>query len=324
MIRLVFFGSDEIALPCLESIAAEHGGDVALAAIYSQPDRPSGRGQKLQPNAIAAWGHARGLPVFQPERLDGSEPDALRTLGCDLAIVMAYGHILKRRLLETPVLGFFNLHASLLPLLRGASPIESAIAAGVGTSGVSLQRMVSRLDAGPVVDAEPVPLAGDETRLSLRAKIAEASVPLMRRTLPRLLAGDSAGVPQDDSAATFTRKITREDAAVDFRATAAEIAARVRALSPWPGVTVPWHDGLVLKIGEAVSEPALGTDGAPPGKILAADGHGVCIATGGGVLRVLQMQRPTGKMLPCGAFLAGFPMPAGTVLESRVMPAMVR
>lgn len=324
MKRLVFFGSDEIALPCLERILAAHSALFSLAAVFSQPDRPSGRGQKLAPNAIVAWARRRELPVFQPEQLDESTPATLRELGCDAVLVMAYGRLFKRPLLDAPPLGFFNLHASLLPLLRGASPIEGAIVGRLPATGVSLQRVVPRLDAGPVVDSEPVPLSPEETRASLREKIAAACPPLIDRALPRIAAADAPGAPQDETAATFTRKITREDSAADFRAPAREIAARVRALSPWPGVTFPWF-GLLLKIGAATAEPfPQDTPAVPAGTLLSADATGLRVATGDGVLRVLELQRPTGKMLPAAAFLAGFPMQTGAVIESRPMPPLTR
>jgi methionyl-tRNA formyltransferase len=326
MTRLVFFGSDEIALPALECLSTSHPGDTHIVAVVSQPDRPVGRGQKLQPNAIVQWAHDHKLPVFQPEKPGPETTETLRKLHCDVALVMAYGHILKRDLLDTPPLGFFNLHASLLPRLRGATPIEGALIANLATTGVSLQRVVPRLDAGPVVDAEPIPLAPDETRLSLREKVAAASVPLLARALPRIVAGDAAGTPQDEHRATFTRKITRIDSGVDFRAPAQEIAARVRALNPWPGVTVPFRD-FVLKIGAAEAIPAPTVPGVPvpvePGLILSATPAGVDILTGEGVLRVLQLQRPGGKMLPVAAFLAGFALLPGTVLRSSPMPVLV-
>jgi methionyl-tRNA formyltransferase len=325
MLRLVFFGSDEIALPVLEFIAAARPAETEVVAVVSQPDRPSGRGQKLQPNAIVLWARERGIPVFQPEKPGPETTETLRNLACDTALVMAYGHILKRDLLAVPPLGFFNIHASLLPRLRGATPIEGAIAAGLGETGVSLQRVVPRLDAGPVVDSEIIPLAPDETRYSLREKVAAAGVPLIARALPRIAAGDAAGTPQDEAQVTFTRKITREDSGVDFSAPAQQIAARVRALHPWPGVTVLSGD-LMLKIGAAECVPA--PEGLPvatvPGTILSATPAGVDIFTGEGVLRVLQLQRPGGKMLPIAAFLAGFPLHSGTVLESRLMPLLVR
>jgi len=315
--KIAFFASDEIALPALGQVAA---AGASVAAVVTQPDRPRGRGQTAAPNAIAAWAHSNGVPVLQPDAPDAPAAERLRALGCELALVMAYGHILRTDFMACAPLGFFNLHASLLPKLRGATPIEGAIVSGLAASGVSLQRVAARLDAGDVIDAERIPLNAGETRGSLREKCAAAAALLVRRALPRLLAGDAAGVPQNEAEATFTRKITRADAAVDFRAGAAEIAARVRALSPWPGVTFPWN-GLELKIGAAEAEP--GGAGEAPGRIIEADASGVRIATGDGVLRVTQLQRPTAKMLPAGAFLTGFPLPAGTVIGSRPMAPLV-
>ena len=278
MTRLVFFGSDEIALPALEHIHAQHNRTLTLTAIFSQPDRPAGRGQKTQTNAVVAWAKHHTIPVLQPAQLDATTPSTLRDCGCDCALVMAYGHILKRDLLATPPLGFFNLHASLLPQLRGATPIEGAIASGLAQTGVTLQRIIPRLDAGPIVDAQTIPMAPDENRGTLREKIAAACIPLLDRTLPRITTGDATGTPQDESAATFTRKITREDATVDFYASAHEIAARVRALSPWPGVVIPWGETL-LKIGSASSLPQP-TPTPTPGTLLSTGKDGVHIAKG--------------------------------------------
>ena len=324
MQRLVFFGSDEIALPALERIVSAFGGVIEVTAVFSQPDRPSGRGQNLHSNAVVTWARARGMAVFQPEKLDATTPALLRDeLHCDLGLVMAYGHILKSELLAVPPLGFYNFHASLLPKFRGASPIEGAIACGETQSGVCLQRIVPRLDAGPLAGVESVPLSPDETRACLRARLARACVPLIDRVLPLILSGSVHCVPQDETAVTCTRKITREDSAVDFHATAWEIAARVRALVPWPGVSFPFA-GMALKIGAAQVESVKDTRAYLPGSILSADEAGLCIATGGGLLRVLLLQRPAGKMLPAGAFLRGFPMSVGSVLESLPMRPLVR
>lgn len=347
-LRLVFFGSDEIALPALEYIRTAQPGGAEVVGVVSQPDRPSGRGQKLQPNATVRWARTHSIPVSQPEKPGPETTETLRALACDVVLVMAYGHILKRDLLALPPFGFFNIHASLLPRLRGATPIEGAIAGDLAETGVSLQRVVPRLDAGPVVDSEIIQLAPEETRLTLREKVAAASVPLVARALPRIAAGGAAGIPQDEVQATFTRKITREDSGVDFRASAKEIAARVRALTPWPGVTLPLGD-VVLKIGSAIALSEANSPDAPnnfvpsgslcvsggdprsrlsplpfPGTLLSVSPVGVDILTGDGVLRLLQLQRPGGKMLPVAAFLLGYPLAAGTVFENRPMPALVR
>ncbi|MDR2429744.1 MAG: methionyl-tRNA formyltransferase [Puniceicoccales bacterium] len=321
MTRIVFFGSDEIALPALEHIRAQPA--LSLTAVFSQPDRPAGRGQKTHANAIVSWAENHAIPAHQPARLDAATPAALHACGCDLALVMAYGHILKRDLLSAPPLGFFNLHASLLPGLRGATPIEGAIAEEFAQTGVTLQRIVPRLDAGPVVDAQTIPMTPDETRGTLREKITTACVPLLQRALPRIINGTATEIPQDESAATFTRKITREDSAVDFHASAREIAARVRALNPWPGVVILWEE-TPLKIGAATPLPFPSNTPPPaPGTLLSAGKDGIHIATGNGILRIRELQRPAGKMLPAHAFIAGFPMQPGTALASKPMPPLV-
>ncbi|MDR1818512.1 MAG: methionyl-tRNA formyltransferase [Puniceicoccales bacterium] len=326
MPRIAFFGSDEIALPMLERITGAGVAEIVL--VCSQPDRPAGRGRRVEPNAVVAWARARQIPVIQPEKPDAETAAALRGHRCDAALVMAYGHILRADLLAVPPRGFLNVHGSLLPVLRGASPIEGAIVSGMSETGASLQRVVRRLDAGDVLGAERVGVAPDETRLTLREKIAAAAEKLAVGALPAALAGTAAGVPQDEALATFTRKIARADAALDFRASARELAARARALAPWPGVTFPLG-ALEIKIGGAVAEPAgnagsAGASDAPAGTVLSADADGVRISTGDGVLRVTHLQRPTAKMLPAGAFLAGFPLAVGTLLESRGMTPLVR
>ncbi|MDR0535310.1 MAG: hypothetical protein LBG65_03005 [Puniceicoccales bacterium] len=352
MLRFAFFGSDEIALPALDAILAESergGFRCEIPLVVSQPDRPSGRGREVRANAVVRWARERGILFLQPERPGPEVTFSLREHGCDAALVMAYGCILKPDLLNGPPLGVFNLHASLLPQFRGASPIEAAITAGLSQTGVCLQRVVAKLDAGPVVDAERVELLPDETRASLREKIAAACIPLLRRTLPGIASRAVAGGPQDEAQATYARKITREDSGIDFTAPAREIAARVRALQPWPGVVLPWDEGTVLKIGSAVAESpdmwrvpgatdamhgvranACEDSAAAPGTVLpdvpmasgGAFSDGLRIATGRGVLRVLQLQRPGGKMLPAAQFLLGFPIRAGHRFPSRAMPAL--
>jgi methionyl-tRNA formyltransferase len=321
--RLVFFGSDEIALPALEAIRTGLAGSMEIVAVFSQPDRPTGRGQKVQPNAISAWAQERGILLFRPEKLDEHTPAILQGLCCDIALVMAYGHILKRALLDTPPLGFYNLHGSLLPKFRGATPVEGAIVAGESVTGVSLQRVVAKLDAGDVVDAESFTLTREDTTASVRDRLAQLSVPLALRALPAIISGRATFTSQDEALVSHTRKIHREDAVFDFSATAFELETRTRALNPWPGVTVPFGE-IVLKVGRAESAPeTIRPADAAPGTVLGADKRGLLVATGEGVLRLTELQRPGGKMLPAPAFLAGCPIPVGTVFESRPMAPLV-
>jgi methionyl-tRNA formyltransferase len=319
-LRTVFLGSDAIALPLLEWLAGEGSAVAKLIAVYTQPDRPVGRGQKVQANAIKQWAHARGLPVFQPEKLTSEVLAEYRALAPELAIVMAYGHILRPDFIDAPRLGTLNLHASLLPHYRGASPIQTAVAEGEAETGVTLMRIVPALDAGPAADAERVPIAPRDTALEIEAKLAAACAPLLARTLPTLAAGTLAFVEQDHAAATYCRKLEKTDGVLDFSAPARQLAARINGLFPWPAAAVNLG-GQPLKFGLAEAEEI--HPGAPPGTVIGADAEALRVATGRGVLRVLRLQRPGGKMLPAPEFLRGHPLAAGTILPSAPLPPLV-
>jgi len=299
-----------------------------VAAVFTQPDRAVGRGQKITPNAIKAWALARGLPVHQPEKLHDEARAQLAAHGADVALVMAYGHILRDDFIATPRLGTLNLHTSLLPKYRGASPIQTAIACGERETGVTLMRIVKKLDAGPVGDVERVPIERLDTALDVEAKLAAACVPLLARALPRLGAGSLGFVAQDDHAATYCRKLTKEDGVLDFAAPAAGLAARINGLYPWPACSVELL-GQPIKFGCADASPApedthpMVRSSADAGVVLGADAEGLLVAAGGGVLRVRRMQRPGGRMLATPEFLRGCPVAAGTKLPSQPMPALV-
>jgi len=320
--RLVFMGSDPIALPLLESLAADASGPFELAAVCAQPDRPRGRGQRLAPNEIKSWAAGRGLPVLQPARLKRAARLELAALGPDLILVMAYGHLLSQRLIDTPPLGVWNLHASLLPRYRGASPIQGAVACGESETGVSLMRMVRQMDAGPVVDVERVPVARRDTALDVEAKLAAACVPLWARRAAALREGRAESAPQDEARASYTRKLSAADAWLDFAAPARDLARRVNALWPWPGCRVELG-GQTVKVGLADWSDA--PAGAPPGEILAADDKEgrLSVACGEGSAAFLRLQRPGGKMLDAAAFLRGFPARPGERIPSRPMAPLV-
>lgn len=321
MLKIVFMGSDAIALPMLQWLVGE-GSCASVVAVFTQPDRPVGRGQKVQPNAIKLWAQERGLPVHQPEKLREPELATLTGYGADLALVMAYGHILRDAFIAAPRLGTLNLHTSLLPKYRGASPIQTAVACGERETGVTLMRIVAELDAGPVADTEHVTIAPRDTALDVEAKLAAACVPLVARALPRLADGAQEFRAQDHAAATFCRKLEKTDGALDFTRPAAEVAARINGLFPWPATSVEFA-GQPIKFGAAEVCYVLSNNSAEPGTVLGADADGLLIATGPGVLRALRLQRPGGKMLAATEFLRGFPMPAGTRLPSQPMPPLV-
>lgn len=320
-LKLVFLGSDPIALPLLDWLAGEGRAVATIVAVFTQPDRPVGRGQKITANAIKTWAQARGLPLFQPEKLTDEVRAELAALGSDVALVMAYGHLLRDAFIATPRLGTLNLHTSLLPKYRGASPIQTAIACGERETGVSLMRIVRKLDAGPVADVERVAIAPLDTALDVEARLAAASVPLVARALPRLRDGSLVFAAQDEAAVSHCRKLAKEDGVLDFNAPAATLAARINGLFPWPACSAEM-DGQPVKCGLADVAPAMAGCGAS-GTVLGADAAGLLLATGDGVLRVRRLQRAGGRMLPAADFLRGCPLAAGTALRSHPMPALV-
>jgi methionyl-tRNA formyltransferase len=320
-LRLVFLGSDPIALPLLDWLAAEGRGAAEVVAVFTQPDRPTGRGQKLGTNAIKRWAAARNIPVRQPEKLTLVDREELARLGADLSLVVAYGQILGGRFIETPRLGTLNVHASVLPLYRGASPIQTAIACGEKTTGVSLMRIVRELDAGPVADCERIAVGELDTAAELEAKMAAACVPLLARTLPLLGDGRLVFREQDRARATYCRRLSKEDGAVDFGASAPALAARINGLFPWPCCSVDFN-GVLVRIGLADATSGGDPGRAASGTVLGSDENGLRVSTSAGVLRLRRLQRPGGRMLPAAEFLRGFPVAPGVRLPSQAMPPL--
>lgn len=319
-LRIVFLGSDAIALPMLESLQSDPQAIARVVGVFTQPDRPAGRGQHALPGPIKLWAQRAGLPVHQPERFEESARQALASLDPDLALVMAYGHILRDDVIATPRLGTLNLHTSVLPHYRGASPIQTAVASGETETGVTLMRIVRALDAGPLAEVEPVPIGPLETALEVEGRLAAASARVVARALPRLKAGALRFVDQDGAKATYCRRLVKEDGALDFGRPARELAARIRGLNPWPGCAFPWGEG-VIKVGLADVLP--GAAAGAPGTIVAAGAAGVEVATADGVVRFLRLQRAGGRMLPAGEFVRGCPLPVGSILPSRPMRPLV-
>jgi len=331
-LRVVFLGSDPIALPMLDWLAARaaapaDGGGLAvqIGAIYTQPDRPAGRGQKVEAGPIKRWALAHKVPVRQPEKLTPEECAWFAAQEPDLALVLAYGHILRDDWIAVPQLGTLNLHASILPRYRGASPIQTAVACGERATGVTLMRVVRKLDAGPVADAERVLIEPLDTTVEIERKLSVACVPLVARALPRLAGGELEFKAQDETVATYCRRLNKDDGRLDFAASAAALAARINGLHPWPGCTVEIN-GTPVKLGLADAVAEVGDPGyntAKPGTVIGSDSEGLLVATGGGVLRLRRLQRPGGRMLTAPEFLRGFPVAVGTVLSSRPMSKLV-
>ncbi len=319
-LRLVFLGSDPIALPTLDFLAGEGRALAEVVAVFTQPDRPHGRGQKLLPGPIKEWALAHGIPVFQPERLGPDDVAAVRGLGVDLALVMAYGQLLKDDFLAMPPRGVFNLHTSLLPKYRGASPVTAAIAGGDTETGVTFMRVVRRLDAGAIVDAERVGIGPHETTGTMEAALGRAAAPLTARCLAALRDGSLESREQDEAQVSYCRRLAKSDGVLDFARPAAELARRVNALMPWPGCAAEIA-GTTVKLGLAEAEE--GACAEAPGTVLAPAADAFRIATGAGVLRLLRLQRPGGKMLPAADFLRGFAVAVGAIMASQPMPPLV-
>lgn len=317
MARLVFMGSDAIAVPLLEELVRGDGAE--LVAVVTGPDRRTGRGLRTQPNAIKAWAVERGLEVRQPQKPGEEEVTWLQARGIDLVLVMAYGHLLKKRMRGAVPLGLVNFHASLLPKLRGASPVEAAIASGERETGVSLMRIVRRMDAGPVMDRECVGIDDSDTGPVLREKLARACVPLWRRCREELLAGRGVFTEQDEAAATYCRIMTKEDGTLDFRAPAWELERRVRALVAWPGCAFE-HGGVRIKVLAAEVLPDNGA--ASAGTVIESGGE-LRIQTGEGIFAPRQLQRPGGKVLAVREFLRGYSIESGTELPLLEMAPLV-
>lgn len=328
--RIVFAGTPEFARVALEALESA-GFDIAL--VFTQPDRPAGRGMKLQASPVKAHAVARGWPVAQPRslRLDGKYPedaaDARRQLidaGADAMVVAAYGLILPQWVLDlmagqgdgapggTRALGCLNIHASLLPRWRGAAPIHRAIEAGDAETGVTIMQMDAGLDTGDMLLAESLAIGAQETTGQLHDRLAAMGGRLIVQALRQAQAGPLPRTPQPAEGVTYAHKIEKAEARLDWQQDAATLARRVRAFDPFPGA-VAELDGQPIKIWAAHAEPADGHAGAP-GTVLRADAGGVAIATRDGTLVATQLQRAGGKRLPAADFLRGAPLAAGTVL----------
>jgi len=273
--RVVFFGSPAFAVPSLRAVAAE----TELCAVVSQPDRPAGRGQAPAAPAVKREAEALGVPVLQPEKIRTPETHAaLAAFAADLFVVVAYGRILPQTLLDLPRLGPFNVHASLLPRLRGAAPIQWAIIGGESETGVSIMRMEAGLDTGPVAAVRALPIADDDTTGTLSLKLAELGARLLIETLPEIVAGTVTLRPQDHAAATLAPLLAKADGVLKFDQPARLVSAQARGVDPWPGATTTL-DGEPLKLfAPRVFDAAPGIEG--PGVIRDVTAEGVFVSCG--------------------------------------------
>jgi len=312
-------GSDPIVLPTLNYLVSRNDL-IRIVAVYTQPDRASGRGKKVQSNEVKRWAIEHSIPLVQPETFCEEAIEDLEKWMPEVILVMAYGHLLPQKVLDSPPLGIYNIHTSLLPKLRGASPIETAVASGVGESGVTLMRLVMKMDAGPVCGQLIVTKDDLETGGSYRKKLAVASTGLLNEYLPSMVDGSIRPWEQDESAVTYCRLLVKQDGQLDFSKPARELARRINGLNPWPGCFSELNE-ITLKIGTASWSD--GTCAEEPGEILNCDSSGVSVATVDGILHLLTLQKPGGKMLAADDFLRGFPIKPCSRFESRPMYCLI-
>ncbi len=287
--RVAFFGTPEFATAPLRALIGE-GHDVVL--VVTQPDRPRGRSRsQLDPSPVKRVALEENIPVLQPERPRGDAAflEALRAVEPDISVVVAYGHILPREVIDLPAHGTLNIHASLLPSYRGAAPIQAAVRDGCAETGVTIMRMVPALDAGPAILTLATPIAIDETAGELQLRLSELGAAAIVEALALLSVGAAPEHPQDDALATYARKIERADARVDFSHPATRVACAIRAYDPKPGAWAVHRDGEVRLFGAMLAD-ATGV----PGTILSASPEGMVVACGTGAVRITEVH-PAGK-----------------------------
>jgi methionyl-tRNA formyltransferase len=306
-LRVAFFGTPAFAVPSLDALLSSRH---TVVGVVTQPDRPRGRGQKTSNAPVKARSIDAGLPVLQPDRLkDPAFVTAFSALGADLAVVAAYGRILPESLLTTPRLGMINVHGSLLPKYRGAAPVHRAIIDGAAETGITIMRVVKALDAGPMMATARRPIGPDETSDVVEADLARIGAALLAEVVEQLAEGRVTETPQDDSAATYAHRLTREDGVVDWTCSASAIHNQIRGLYPWPHA-FSFVDGRRLILLRSAIEPGGCAD--PPGTVIEAAGDRLIVATGDGMLRLISVQPEGKRALSARDFLAGHPLPDRT------------
>jgi methionyl-tRNA formyltransferase len=311
-LRVAFFGTPAFAVPTLDALLASRH---PVVGVVTQPDRPRGRGQKISDAPVKTRALASALPVLQPAKLRDEEfLNAFRAWQPDIGVVAAYGKILTETTLAIPRLGMLNVHASLLPRYRGAAPVHRAVIAGERETGVTIMRVVKALDAGPMLAKARRPIGDDETSEQVEAALAALGGPLLVEMLDAVTAGRAVETPQDENAATYANRLTKDDGLVDWSRSARDIHNLVRGLYPWPHA-YSYLDGQRLIIWRTAYEIA-GTHPLP-GTIVAARGDACTVTAGDGVVHIQQLQAEGRRPVPVRDFLAGHPLRVGSTFASR-------
>lgn len=308
--RVVFFGTPELAVPTLAAVADEH----EVLAVICQPDKPRGRSKKLIAPPAKQWAEAHGIAVHQPTRLnDGTFESWLKDLAPDVCVVAAYGRLLKQPLLDIPRYGYLNVHPSLLPRWRGPSPIQSAVLAGDTETGVSIMRLVLEMDAGDVQLQERTPIGPEENAAELTERLAATGAGMMLRALREVESGTATYTPQDPEHVTHCKMITKADGLIDWTRPAAEIHNQIRGCQPWPVAHCVWGGGKLRIHRSRVVE---GNSTHDPGTVSAVEKDRFHVATGDGTLALLELQAPGKRAMACADFLRGNTIQVGDQLGS--------
>lgn len=310
MAKVVFMGTPDFAVPTLKALIASQ----EVVGVVTQPDRPAGRGRHLRPSPVKQIAQVADLPVYQPQSL--RKDDAIRPIAewaPDVIIVAAFGQILRPNLLNLPPHGCINVHASLLPRWRGASPIQHAILAGDAETGVTLMQMDEGLDTGAMLVQSGVPIAPDETAASLHDKLAKVGAHMLTEHLDEILSGKVSATPQNDAASTYAPMINKSDGVINWHRSSIDIDRHIRAMTPWPGATTRW-DGHLLKVLDAEPFPL---DQTPyqPGEVVPVD-ETVAVATSSGGIRLKTVQLAGKRPLSVSDFLRGREQFIGATLQA--------
>lgn len=319
--RVIFAGTPEFARVALAQL---HAAGYVIPLVLTQPDRPAGRGMKLQASAVKQFALEKSIAVAQPHslRLDGKYPEeaaaaraAIVAAHADVMVVAAYGLILPQWVLDSFRLGCLNIHASLLPRWRGAAPIHRAIEAGDAQTGVTIMQMDAGLDTGAMLLIEKLPIDADDTTASLHDKLAMLGSRMIVEALELAACGGLHPMPQPAQGVSYAHKIEKHEAAIDWSQPAPVIARRIRAFNPFPGASTSCR-GEVIKLWRCEIKSASGVTDKAPGTVLSVSEAGVAVQCGQGVLLLAELQRAGGKRLPATEFLRGFDMPVGVVLQA--------
>jgi methionyl-tRNA formyltransferase len=309
-LRVIFLGTPAFALPSLRTVAET----TTLVAVVTQPDKPAGRGRTLTAPPVAQAAAGLGVPVLQPRTLkDPAVVAALARHAPDLLVTVAYGRIIPAAVLALPRLGCINLHPSLLPLYRGASPIQRAVADGAATTGVTVLYMTDELDAGDIILQREVPIGPEETAGELEARLAREGAALLREAIDLIARGVAPRRPQDHARATYAGRLDKEDGRIDWNRPAVAIVNLVRAMHPWPSAYTTWR-GIRLKVWRAARAEGTGA----PGQVLAAAPDRITVAAGQGAVDLLELQPEGGRRMSAAAFLRGHPLRSGERLGNGI------